>query len=149
MIGSTVIDMYFPLASYDGYCASCDAEQPLVLVEHGPRGLRAWLAGIGPEDRTLSYCCLVCGRNEHVPLTEEEDAEYDATLARWPDTFLEPVVVLPEPLVVPAGDVFAAAAVRLQEPVVLPEPVVPRKPVVTVITLPTQRVAATDLVAVA
>ena len=137
--------MYFPLASWDGFCASCDTEQPLVLVEHGPRGLRAWLAGVGPEDRSLSYCCLVCGRNEHVPLTEEEDEEYDASLARWPDTFLEPVaqvVVLPEPLVVPAGDVYAAAAVRIVE-----QPV--RKPVVTVITLPTQRVAATDLVAVA
>lgn len=134
--------MYFPLASWDGYCAGCATEQPLVLLEHGPRGLRAWLAGIGPEDRTLSYCCLVCGRSEHVPLTEEEDVDYDATLARWPDTFLEPVIVLPEPLVVAPGDVYAAAATRLVE-----QPA--RKPVVTVITLPTQRVAATDLVAVA
>ena len=137
--------MYFPLAHYDGYCVSCDTEQPLVLVEHGPRGLRAWLAGIGPEDRSLSYCCRVCGRTEHVPLTEEEDAEHDATLLRWPDTFLSvapDVVELPEvpALVVDPGDVFAVAAARLQQP---------RRPVVTVVTLPRQRVSATDLLAVA
>lgn len=117
--------MYFPLARYDGYCADCHTDQPLVLVERGPRGLRAWLSGAGAEDRTLSYSCLVCGRGEHVPLTEAEDAVYDATLLTWPDTFT-----------VDASHEVTLAPVRILS--------APRKPVVRVIHLPSQRVSATD-----
>src|SRR5689334_12057519 len=73
------------LTSWTGFCASCPVEQPLLLVSTGPHGLRAWLSGAGPEDRTLSYTCGVCGRLEHVPATEFEDEAYDAGLARWPD----------------------------------------------------------------
>lgn len=73
------------LATWEGFCTSCDVERPLILVEHGPRGLGAWLAGTDHEDRTLSYNCRVCGRVEYVPLTEAEDADYDETLTRWPD----------------------------------------------------------------
>lgn len=79
------MDTHRPLARWEGFCAPCATERPLVLVAYGRHGVRAWLAGVGPEDRALSYCCLVCGRLEQVPATEELDAEYDATLLRWPD----------------------------------------------------------------
>lgn len=73
------------LATWNGYCADCERDRPLVLVERGCFGIAAWLRGIGSEDRTLRYACRVCGRVEFVPPTEEEDRRYDATLARWPD----------------------------------------------------------------
>ena len=117
--------MHYPLVTFAGYCVSCDTERPLVVIEHGPRGLRTWLAGVGAEDRTLSHTCRVCGRNEHVPLTEAEDEEYDLTLLRWPDTFFDVV-----PLALPAPVVFD-----------LPRP---RRPVVHVLTLPVERLLATD-----
>jgi hypothetical protein len=142
--------VYLSLAHYDGYCVTCDREQPLVLLERGARGLRAWLAGVSHQDRSLSYTCLVCGRVEHVPLTEAEDLEYDATLATWPDwsPVVQPVAAeaAPEPVVVAAGDVFAAAAVRLAEVPALVDLSVPtqRRAVVTIVRLPVQRVQATD-----
>ncbi|MCW2601172.1 MAG: hypothetical protein JWM02_3001 [Frankiales bacterium] len=77
--------MYCQLARYDGYCAGCDDQRPLVLMEQGPHGLRAWLAGAGPEDRPLAYTCALCGRVEYVPPTEADDAEYEATLTPWGD----------------------------------------------------------------
>ena len=146
---------YHLLATWEGFCASCDAERPLMLVEHGPRGLRAWLSGAGPEDRELSYACGLCGRVEQVPLTEAEDAEYDRTLLRWPDwvpTEVTGPVQMAEPVV---PNVFATAAARLAlmalaEPVVaeqlvqLPVAHVVRRPQVHVLTLPVQRVSATD-----
>jgi hypothetical protein len=148
--------VHFPLAFYDGFCAGCSDERPLVVVEHGPRGLRAWLSGAGPEDRTLSYGCLLCGRSEHVPLTEAEDADYDATLPTWPDIlFAEVMPVAAEAAAVPAwepapGDVFGRAALTLlvsaaavAAPVAVAVPA-PRRPVVRVIALPGQRVSATD-----
>jgi len=108
---------YAALARFDGFCGGCDDVRSLVVLERGPRGVRAWLDGVGPEDRELSYTCCACGREEHVPQTEEEDIEYDATLPTWPDR--TPVVAV---LDVPAA----------------------RPPVVHFITLPVQRVAATD-----
>lgn len=81
------------LTRWTGFCAGCPEEAPLLLVSTGPHGLRAWLSGAGPEDRVLSYTCAVCGRVEHVPATDEEDAVYDATLARWPDVATEPIVL--------------------------------------------------------
>lgn len=107
------VSSYKVLAGWQGFCAGCPIERPLVLVEHGPHGLHAWWNGAGAEERSLSYCCTVCGRLEHVPATEIEDREYDATLARWPDLSLELVVA-------------------------------PRRSV-TVVRLPVQRVAATDV----
>lgn len=161
-----------PIAWYDGYCAQCSTDMPLVLVEHGPRGLRAWLSGVGHEDRTLSYCCRVCGRDEHVPATEAEDADYDLTLRRWPDTFLPvpapEVIVLPEPVVArrPSVDLrrlMDELALEAAEAdfVDLPAPalvagararaaaVAAPRAVVHVLPLPTQRVSATDLPLVA
>jgi hypothetical protein len=108
------------LARWTGYCASCPQERPLLLVSHGPHGFRGWLAGGGPEDRTLSYTCGVCGRDEHVPLTEDADAVHDATLLRWDDWVAPPV---PAPVVLPLL----------------------RRPVVRVVTLPVPQVRATDL----
>lgn len=80
-------------ASWTGYCASCAADRPLLLVARGPRGLLAWVNGVGPEDRSLSYCCGVCGRVEYVPRTEAEDRAYDLTLPRWPDWVSDPLTL--------------------------------------------------------
>jgi hypothetical protein len=161
------------LTRWTGFCASCPEERPLLLLSTGPHGLRAWLSGAGPEDRTLSYTCAVCGRSEHVPATEAEDAAYDAGLGRWLDWVEEPelVATAAEPLPPAAGDdLFGLAAAWLAaDPVpaptvlapavpVLSAPVEERAPVVVpaprlgavrVVTLPAQRVSATDLVATA
>jgi hypothetical protein len=138
--------VYFSIAHHDGYCAGCHDERPLVVIEHGPRGLRAWLAGVGAEDRELSYSCLLCGRTEHVPLTEAEDVEYDATLATWPDWMpsvepvvpehVAPVAVVPEPVPVTVVLPDTGPVVAL--------PAAARKPLVRIMTLPTPRVEATD-----
>jgi hypothetical protein len=150
------------ITSWTGFCASCPVEQPLLLVETGPHGLRGWLAGAGAEDRTLSYACAVCGRVEQVPLTEEEDARYDATLVRWPDWVAD--ALAPLPVTAPAvplvrGDVFGMAALQLAlAPVPVPAAVpaavaavvpAPRPAAVRVVSLPTQRVSATDVLAAA
>ena len=86
------------VARWVGFCQPCARERPLVLTAFGPHGFRAWLAGYGPEDRELAYCCGVCGAREHVPATQHLDDLYDATLPRWPDLDLpgriaEPVAV--------------------------------------------------------
>ena len=86
------VSSYKVLAGGQGFCAGCPVERPLVLLEHGPHGVHAWWNGVGPEARSLSYSCTVCGRSEHVPSTEIEDRVYDATLVRWPDLTLEVVV---------------------------------------------------------
>jgi hypothetical protein len=168
----TVMSNHRVITTWTGYCASCPTEQPLLLVSHGPQGLRGWLSGAGPEDRTLSYACGVCGRSEHVPLTESDDDTYDATLLRWPD-WVEAAAV-PAPLSAPAavaaqsepivnGDVFGIAALRLVStpapvftapvaavtfqaaPLAPAAPGVPVRPVVRIVGLPVQRVSATDL----
>ncbi len=78
------------IASWTGYCAGCRTDdRRLLLVQHGPRGVRAWLAGVDADNRSLSYCCAVCGRVEFVPATEAEDRAYDLTLPRWPDWLAE------------------------------------------------------------
>lgn len=80
------------IASWTGYCAGCHSDGcRLLLVQHGPRGVLAWLAGVDADNRTLRYCCAACGRVEFVPATEAEDREYDLTLTRWPDWLTESV----------------------------------------------------------
>ena len=97
-----------------------------------------------------------------MPATEAEDAVYDAGLVRWPDwveQVVEPVMVQ-TPLV--TGDVFGLAAVELASRPAAPAAVVPPLPAVPVqalparrpgavrvVTLPAQRVSATDLLAAA
>jgi hypothetical protein len=63
------------LARWDGWCDPCETERPLVLTETGERGLRAWLHGIGHEDRELTLTCGVCGEWQAVPYDEEDVPE--------------------------------------------------------------------------
>ena len=153
------------LARWTGFCASCPEESPLLLVATGPFGFRGWLAGGSAEDRTLSYSCAVCGRVEHVPATEEEDAVYDASLSRWPDWEAEeleqlaPVAafvpeIVPSEVVTPELSAFEALVPELfllaPEPAVVSLPDVPRRPgTVTIVSLPMQRVSATDVLVAA
>jgi len=60
------------LARWTGWCDPCETERPLVLTETGPRGLRAWLRGVGAEDRTLTLTCGVCGEWQDVPHDEDD-----------------------------------------------------------------------------
>ena len=60
------------LARWDGWCDPCEVERPLVLTETGPRGLRAWLHGLGHEDRALTLTCAVCGEWQSVPHDEDD-----------------------------------------------------------------------------
>lgn len=63
------------LAAWDGWCDPCETERPLALTEHGDRGLRAWMRGVGVEDRSLVLTCRVCGQWQSVPQLEEDDPE--------------------------------------------------------------------------
>lgn len=60
------------LARWDGWCDPCQTERPLLLTEAGPRGLRAWLDGVGPQDRRLTLTCAVCGQWQLVSWDEED-----------------------------------------------------------------------------
>jgi hypothetical protein len=61
------------LARWNGWCDPCETERPLLLTETGELGLRAWLRGVGPEDRSLLLTCAVCGEWQDVPFDEEDD----------------------------------------------------------------------------
>jgi hypothetical protein len=63
------------LALWDGWCDPCGTERPLALTEHGDHGLRAWMRGVGIEDRSLVLACKVCGQWQSVPRFEEDDPE--------------------------------------------------------------------------
>jgi len=66
------------LALWTGWCDPCGEQRPLALTEHGRRGLRAWLAGVGTEDRTLLLACELCGVGQAVPRCESDDPEVAA-----------------------------------------------------------------------
>jgi hypothetical protein len=61
------------LARWDGWCDPCETERPLVLTETGQRGLRAWMRGVGHEDRELTLTCGVCGEWQAVGHDDEDD----------------------------------------------------------------------------
>lgn len=65
------------LARWVGWCDPCETERPLVLTESGQHGLRAWLRGVGHEDRTLTLTCLLCGEWQLID-HDEEDGYDDA-----------------------------------------------------------------------
>ena len=139
------------VARWVGFCQPCAAERPLVLTAYGPHGPRAWLAGYGPEDRELAYCCVVCGAREHVPATAALDAQYDATLPRWPDLVLpDATQVQAVPVELPAVPV-QAAPVRAASPradVALTAVLGPPTPAcsrVRTSVVPVQRVGVADL----
>jgi hypothetical protein len=61
------------LARWTGWCDPCEIERPLILTEAGERGLRAWLRGVGAEDRELTLTCGVCGEWQSVSHDEDDD----------------------------------------------------------------------------
>ena len=69
------------VAAWTGWCDPCETERPLVLTETGERGIRAWLRGIGAEDRSLTLTCLVCGEWQEVPFDEADVADVVAVTA--------------------------------------------------------------------
>lgn len=99
------------VASWDGYCLPCDRDdRPLVLTRSGASGLRAWLAGIGDDERTLLLTCRICGQWQVVPLREQDDPE---------------VVMAPVPAAVPQPRRATAArpvVVQVALPVLAPLP---------------------------
>ena len=104
------------LARWTGWCDPCETERPLVLTEAGERGIRAWLRGVGHEDRLLRLTCCVCGEWQDVPPAEEDLAP----LPTAPIVTLQPVGAM---------QIVAHAATRAVRPVV---------------SVPTVRVAVND-----
>jgi hypothetical protein len=76
------------LARWNGWCDPCEVERPLVLTETGQRGLRAWLRGVGYEDRTMTLTCGVCGEWQDVA-HDEPDVD-----APTPAPSISPVTLL-------------------------------------------------------
>lgn len=64
------------VAAWEGWCSPCGrGDRPLVLTRSGASGPRAWLNGLGDEDRCLVLTCRVCGQWQVVPHREEDDPE--------------------------------------------------------------------------
>lgn len=112
------------LASWSGWCDPCEVERPLVLTEHGRRGVRAWLSGIHHEDRGLHLTCRVCGIYQVVVRLEEDDPEVEVAPPTVPlilATALRParsVVVASKPAGAPRT-ATALPAPRRPRPMVL------------------------------
>lgn len=67
------------VARWDGWCDPCETERPLLLTESGERGLRAWLHGVGPEDRALVLTCAVCGEWQAID-PDEQDVDHEPAI---------------------------------------------------------------------
>lgn len=97
------------VASWDGYCLPCGREdRPLVLTRSGATGLRAWIAGIGDDERTLLLTCRVCGEWQVVPLREEDDPEVVVEVVRPAAERVAVAVRLPSPRTAPAAGAIPA-----------------------------------------
>jgi hypothetical protein len=95
------------LARWNGWCDPCETERPLLLTEAGDLGVRAWLRGVGPEDRALVLTCAVCGEWQHVPFDENDDP---VVIVTSPAVALQPlgarqVVVRPAAVPYPANPI--------------------------------------------
>ncbi len=118
------------VASWNGYCLPCGREdRPLVLTRSGASGLRAWVAGIGDDERTLLLTCRVCGDWQIVPLREEDDPEIAVAEALGAAAPVAPVMAMTRPAAaaVPAAvrppsrrTAPAAVAISTRERVPLP-----------------------------
>ena len=95
------------LARWNGWCDPCETERPLVLTEAGERGVRAWLRGVGHEDRSLKLTCCCCGEWQEIPPAEEDLAEAPAA----PIVALQPVGTRQIVVRPPAAAVYPAAPV--------------------------------------
>lgn len=123
------------VASWPGWCSPCHREdRPLVLTRSGPAGVRAWLRGLGDDDRCLLLTCRLCGQWQVVPLREEddpvilvEDETYDAVadLLRAASAVPAPPVVPVVPAVPVLAPVLAAAELTADLPSRPPTQAVP------------------------
>lgn len=100
------------LALWTGWCDPCGEERPLALTEHGPRGLRAWLRGVGTEDRGLLLACQLCGIGQPVPASESDDREL--AVPPLTDSVQTPELVAPRAPLVRA--ITTPSAVELPSP---------------------------------
>jgi hypothetical protein len=73
------------LSRWDGWCDPCGTERPLLLTARGEFGPRAWLSGVGMEDRTLVLTCGVCGEWQLCPWDEEFPPETVAYVEAGPE----------------------------------------------------------------
>lgn len=99
------------LSRWDGWCDPCGLERPLLLTAKGEFGPRAWLSGVGMEDRTLVLTCAVCGEWQLCPWDEE-----------FPQEAVALVEAGPEPAHSTETDVVTTRGIFRRRPVAAEEP---------------------------